>query len=544
MIRFLSPGFAWTLAAPAVILILYLLRRRFMTQQVPSVFLWRKSIRDYAANRPFQKLIKNLLMPLQILAALTLALALMRPAVSGGTAGRTVLIFDISGSMQTVTAGHTRLQNAKEEALQLIRSLPAEEEITVLAAGKETERLAFSADREEAEKAIASIECGREGADLDRALSLADAIVRNGDGNDGANAVLYSDSFRRDRVNIRGEAFRLTIDNCGKGEENRAVYSLEAENGQAFARVANYGGDCSVSLTCEADGVLCDARETEIPAGETAGVSFSIPETAQRIRVSLREKDALEADNTAEAAVKRVKERKAAVTADSVFLESALRVRPDLTVVRTEEAALPSTAADLYILGTSPLIVTRTLPEKGYDPSAMSFGPFSWAETETEVQGSPSATVSDGPLTAGITLKNVFFRSIRPVTGGKAAVALDGKPVAAYADGMAVLGFDLHNSNLPLKYDFPVLIQNILDWILPAETEDGPETEAPMPVTESDVRMVAPDDLSGAPRAESEQGRELTGILLIAFLALMLVEMGLSRGITVSAHRKVNRNDH
>ena len=92
MIRFLSPGFAWTLAAPAVILILYLLRRRFMTQQVPSVFLWRKSIRDYAANRPFQKLIKNLLMPLQILAALTLALALMRPAVSGGTAGRTDVV--------------------------------------------------------------------------------------------------------------------------------------------------------------------------------------------------------------------------------------------------------------------------------------------------------------------------------------------------------------------------------------------------------------------------------------------------------------------
>ena len=36
----------------------------------------------------------------------------------------------------------------------------------------------------------------------------------------------------------------------------------------------------------------------------------------------------------------------------------------------------------------------------------------------------------------------------------------------------------------------------------------------------------------------------LCAILLIAFLVLMLVEMGLSRGITVSAHRKVNRNDH
>ena len=72
MFHFLSPGFAWMLAAPALILVLYLLRRRFLPRQVPSVFLWRKSVKDYAANRPFQRLMKNLLLPLQILAALAL----------------------------------------------------------------------------------------------------------------------------------------------------------------------------------------------------------------------------------------------------------------------------------------------------------------------------------------------------------------------------------------------------------------------------------------------------------------------------------------
>ena len=108
MIRFLSPGSAWALAAPALILVLYLLRRRYLPRQVPSVFLWRKSVKDYAANRPFQRLMKNLLLPLQILAALALALALMRPAIPGGTAGKTVLIFDVSGSMQTESAGRCR----------------------------------------------------------------------------------------------------------------------------------------------------------------------------------------------------------------------------------------------------------------------------------------------------------------------------------------------------------------------------------------------------------------------------------------------------
>ena len=529
MLHFLSPGFAWALAAPALILVLYLLRRRYLPRQVPSVFLWRKSVRDYAANRPFQRLMKNLLLPLQILAALALALALMRPAVSGGAAGKTVLIFDVSGSMQAETAGRSRLDIAKDEAAALIRTLPAEEKITVLAAGSETERLALSVSGDEAEKAIASLACGRGGADLDRALSLADAIARDGEPESGANVIVFSDNFRRNQVTVRGEAFSLSIVNCGAGEENRAVYSLEAENGQAFARVANFGEACSVSLTCEADGVLCDAREAEIPAGETIGLSFTIPEEAQRVRVSLREKDALAADNTAEAAVRHATARTAAVTSDSVFLESALRVRPDMTVIRTEEKALASTEADLYILGTSPLIITRALPEDRWDSQATAFGPFSWETEETKVAENAALAVSDSPLTGGVTMKDVFFRSVRPVSGGRAAVTLDGEAVIAYADGTAVLGFDPHNSNLPLKYDFPVLIQNILDWLLPAETAGEENTETLMPLAESDVRVVAPDDEADSVKGRSEQGRELTGILLAVFLILLLVETGVSR---------------
>ena len=529
MIHFLNPGFGWALAAPALILALYLLRREFMPRQVPSVFLWRKSVKDYAANRPFQRLMKNLLLPLQILAALALALALMRPAIPGGTAGRTVLIFDISGSMQAETAGRSRLDLAKDEALTLIRTLPAEEKITVLAAGEETERLALNAEREEAEKAVRSLTCGKSGADLDRALALADAVARDAEAESGTNVVVYSDMFRRSQASLRGETFALSAVNCGAGEDNCAVYSLEAADGQAFARVVNYGETRSVSLICEADGVLCDARETEISAGETAGISFTIPETALHVRVSLREKDALAADNAAEAAVKHVTARTAAVTSDSVFLESALRVRPDMTVVRTEEKALASTQADLYILGTSPLIVTKALPEEGYDPEATAFGPFSWADTETDVSGTPVPAISESPLTKGLTLKDVFFRSVRPVSGGKAAVSLNGKAVIAYADGMAVLGFDLHNSNLPLKYDFPVLIQNMLDWLLPTGTAENEGTEALMPMAESDVRMVAPDDEADAARTRSEQGRELTTVLLAVFLFLLLIETGVSR---------------
>ena len=108
-----------------------------------------------------------------------------------------------------------------------------------------------------------------------------------------------------------------------------------------------------MSLTCEADGVLCDAREAEIPAGETAGVSFSIPETAKVVRVSLREKDALAADNTAETAceARRDKDRGGDLGQRVPGERPAGAPGPDGDADGGVSAA--STEADLYILGTS-----------------------------------------------------------------------------------------------------------------------------------------------------------------------------------------------
>ena len=116
MIAFAAPQFAWALVIPAAVAALYLLRRKFVPRQVPSAFLWRKALQDRAANRPLQRLRKNLLLPVQLLAALALALGLMQPYIAGGTAGRTILVFDVSGSMLAEEGGRTRLDEAKARA--------------------------------------------------------------------------------------------------------------------------------------------------------------------------------------------------------------------------------------------------------------------------------------------------------------------------------------------------------------------------------------------------------------------------------------------
>ena len=126
MMTFLAPEFAWAFLIPAAIAVLYLLRRRYTPRQVPSTFLWRTAIRDHAANKPLQRLRKNLLLPVQFLAALVLALALMQPNLTGGAASRTVMIFDLSASMQTVSDGKSRLETAKDRAEELLQGLHRE----------------------------------------------------------------------------------------------------------------------------------------------------------------------------------------------------------------------------------------------------------------------------------------------------------------------------------------------------------------------------------------------------------------------------------
>ena len=518
MLTFAAPQYAWFLAMPAGIVVLYLLRRKYLPKQVPSTFLWRTAVRDHAANKPLQRLRKNILLPVQFLAALILALALMQPYWSGSAASRTVMIFDLSGSMQAVSGGKSRLEEAKDLAEELLNGLPPGEEITVLGAGTEVRQaLAGSTDRQDVRRAIRGLECGREGADLEKAVSLAEAVRRE-ETERGTRIVVFSDNYT--------PKAGVSAVNAGQGGENRGIYVLNAEEGTAYARICNYGADCTLTVSCEADGRLCEAKEVEIPAGETAGVLFAIPEGTVRVEARIREEDALAADNRAEAAVIRSRSRTVALTEDNLFLESALQVRPDLHIVRTGGETPAETEADLYISGTSPLIFSR-------DPSRTA---FTWAE-EKEADGTPYAEESD--LTDGLTLRNVTLRSCTPVTGGKVLLRAGGDVIAAYTEDEVIFGFRLQDTNLPLKYDFPVLIQHILNHLLPETAAEIPETEAPVALAESDVRTVAPDtEDDGTTGIAAAGGKDLTGWLAGAFLVLLTVEFILAREPFVRRKRK------
>src|SRR5438552_11108095 len=120
---------AWSALAgvPVGIIALYFLKLRRRPVRVPSTLLWRRSLEDLHVNSLFQRLRRNLLLFLQLLAVALAMLALLGPRVQGttGQGQRYVLAIDESASMGATDVSPSRLERAKQEAKKIIDGMAA-----------------------------------------------------------------------------------------------------------------------------------------------------------------------------------------------------------------------------------------------------------------------------------------------------------------------------------------------------------------------------------------------------------------------------------
>ncbi len=557
--EFLQPWGAVAFLVPAAVLALYFLRRKYVETAVSSTLLWRRAAQDLNAAHPFQRLKKNPLMLLQLLIALLLALALTRPAIGGQTAGETILIFDCSASMQAKENGKTRLETAVEQAKSEIASLSPDAPLTILTAGVETRQLlSRSTDRALAREALNSIVPGNTAGDLTAALSLARAMNEE---LNGVRALVYSDIY----VPSSG----VEAVNCAQGAENRAILSLSASGGAAVARIANYGSAGEFTAECFADGVLCDARRFSAEESETVSVRFTVPENAAVLCARLTDGDAISSDDAAYCIHRETGETIVVLDGADTFLEQALTLRSDVLLLRAAKADWNGISnADLYIQETDTVTFSLS-PET----------PPVTAGNATEPEHALSVATGADDLNRHLSLEDAALKQYRPLSGGTPFLRCGEDTVGAFGADWAALGFDPHDSNLPLKYDFPIMIQNILQYLCPpssgvsdgicgqkmslrtagtVETPSGrrieicenalftdteeaglyilrtAEGETPFALTmdfsESDVREAAPS--AGQAGNNTITGRsEITRWLLLAALLLLLLEGGISRRV-------------
>src|SRR5215472_6715544 len=123
--QFLLPGAGLALLTVPAIVLLYFLKVRRPEIRVSSLMFWRRYVADRQANAPWQRLRPSLLLLLQLLAALVLAIGLMRPGLIGaaGVNTTTVVMIDASPTMEATDVGSSRFAAAVDRARSLAGQL-------------------------------------------------------------------------------------------------------------------------------------------------------------------------------------------------------------------------------------------------------------------------------------------------------------------------------------------------------------------------------------------------------------------------------------
>jgi len=342
---FLSPWYVPVLAALAAappLLLLYFLKLKRREVAISSTLLWRQAVEDLRVNSPFQRLRNSLLLWLQMAIVALAALALAEPAgtaVDANVDKTMVLLIDCSASMSSVEPdGRSRLDIAREQAIQLIDAMTADNRAMVIAlADRSVVRAPFTSDKDALREAVRAIAPTDSPGTLAEAVRLAEAHVAVIEEEQGASTdapradfLLFTDGRLADVGDVTVRHGRLHVVAVGATDDNVGIVAIDArrhyerpEHVMVLGRVRNFSSaDVETDVSLWVNGALESvqsltlaplADRDQLPGMETAGappedneagVAFEFDAPAEAdIELRLAREDALAADNRAFAIV-------------------------------------------------------------------------------------------------------------------------------------------------------------------------------------------------------------------------------------------------
>jgi hypothetical protein len=422
----------WAILAgvPVGIIALYFLKLRRRPVQVPSTLLWRRSMEDLHVNSLFQRLRKNLLLFLQLLAVLLVMLALAGPRVRGTTTvgERFVLAIDNSASMSATDVSPTRLEKAKDDAKKIVDAMKSSDLAMVVSFSDRAKVVSnYTSNRSLLTQRIDSIKPTEATTSLREALQVAAGLANPSKQAEGvaANTLvppmlkIYTDGGFADVEgfslgNLKPEVIVIgdappappaDADAQARAEararppsNNVAILALQTRRNeekpdiyQIFGRVHNYK-DEDVETKAQlykldatkppgTAPTLIDAIALKIPRQSDQSFNFDLPDTgAAELEVRLDIKDDLPLDNRAYTLIG--KPRKAQiliVTAGNRYLVDTLRTplaaeRADVIVASPDDYKSDAYKRDVAAGRFDLVIYDRITPETPPEANALYFG--------------------------------------------------------------------------------------------------------------------------------------------------------------------------
>ena len=419
---------------PVGIIALYFLKLKRRPVKVSSTLLWRKSLEDLHVNSLFQRLRRNLLLFLQLLAVALamLALAGLRSKGTGGQGQRYVLMIDNSASMAATDVPPSRLENAKEKARKVVTSMDSDDLAMVVSFG-ETARVVsnYTGDKRALLQRIDSIPPTQSTTSLREALQVAAGLANPskqiGEGVVATSALItpklliYTDGGFADvegfslgnlepEVVVIGPPPRPYSPPAAEApgptdakakvhnpSDNVAIVALQARVNdeqpdvyQLFGRVHNFRSErveTEAQLYRHAadkpgsEGQLIDAIALQLPPQSDQSFKFDIPDSGlAELEVRLTVKDALEVDNRAFAIVGNARKAQVlAITAGNRYLLDAFNTptasnNADVRIATPEEARGEELSREIRGGRFDLVVYDGVRPETPPEANALYFG--------------------------------------------------------------------------------------------------------------------------------------------------------------------------
>jgi len=500
------------------IVLLYVLRLRRKERVVPSNLLWESAIRDLQANAPWQKLRSSLLMWLQLAFVALAVLALARPAIRMLSRGgqSVAIVLDASASMGATDVSPSRFEAAKAQATQIINALSPDDAATILWAGPQTRVLApLSNDKGALKRALAGAQNTDSTNDLRGAITLAASLLKD---KKGAQIYVVSDGATGAIQDLDVKDLGLQFVRVGKDSDNLAITALDARRGygggsaQVFATVSNYSeSPKTLSLELSRGEDLLEVRPVSVPAATRNSDGSHAPGTHAELFDDLKFtdglfsaklsgdgfKDDLAADNIAYARLDAPRIVNVWLAADNVFLEKALNLDTNTRVFVGADGG----GRDFDV------VVCDGTPPKNLGAANQLIFNATTPLCPVEVTGvAPQPAVVDfdrkSPVARYAPWNDIKFAqsmAVKVKDWGQSVVEAEQTPliVTGEKDGRRVVwcGFDLRDTDLPLRVAFPIFITNAVRW-LSAPRGAGTQTEGAPLRTGTAITLLAPPALN------------------------------------------------
>lgn len=500
------------LAVPPALIALYFLRLKRTPLEVPSTFLWQKSIEDLHVNSLWQRLRQSLLLLLQLLLIALAILALLRPNWEGTqlAGGRYILLVDTSASMAATDVKPTRLDDAKRQAIALIDRMQAGDEAMIISfSDRARVERPYTDNRRELRAALEGIQQTSRVTSIDEALHVASGLANPAPGTatdeqaepSGLRAQLFILSDGRFPAVEKFNLGNLQPKFMPIGDPEAANLAIAAfnvrtpedqpEKLQAYARLDSFASaERTINLELLLNGELIDASEVKIEPGKSTGAAFDLENQGSGVlELRASTNDPLALDDTAWTRINAPRRARVLLVSATpngplnfAMATESTRELAEVTIRGADFLKTPEyenrTAGGEFDL----VIYDRCRPEKMPQANTLFVGALppdsaGWA-AEAAV---PAPQIIDldraHPLMHFLEMGDVLISQatpLKPPPGNSVLLHSSAGPLLAIAPRQtfedAVLGFELYGdkeiqTNWTVRLSFPVFVLNVLEYL-------------------------------------------------------------------------------